>query len=153
MINRLREMNRALLELYVGIVFCGVVCQLVGMWFSSHKLLYTASLWLGVALALLGSWHMYRTLDRALDLGDGAPKRVVAGTLLRYGVLAIVLATVAVTEVLEPLILFLGCMTMKVAAYLQPFTHKVCNMFFHETDPVPEPMPDEETAEASNALE
>lgn len=34
-------------------------------------------------------------------------------------------------------------MMMKVAAYIQPFTHKLCNMLFHETDPVPEPMPEE----------
>ncbi|MCM1120172.1 MAG: ATP synthase subunit I [bacterium] len=153
MTNRLREMNRALLELDVGIIFCGVICQLAGVWFVSHKALYTVSLWMGVALALLGSWHMYRTLDRALDLGDGASKVVVAGTLLRYGILAIVLGIVAITDILNPLVVFLGYMTMKVAAYIQPFTHKVCNMFFHETDPIPEPMPDEETAEASNALE
>lgn len=144
MINRLKEMNRALLELDLGILFCGTVCQLVGMWFTGQKGLYCAALWLGILLALLGSWHMYRTLDRALDLGDGAAKVMVSGNLLRYAVLAIVLAVVAVTDVLNFLIVCLGYMTMKVAAYLQPFTHKICNMFFHETDPVPEPMPDEE---------
>lgn len=148
MINRLREMNRALLELDLGILFCGMVCQLVGMWPAGHKGLYSAALWLGILLALLGTWHMYRTLDRALDLGDGAAKAMVTGSLLRYAALSIILGIVMITDVLNPLIVFLGYMTMKVAAYLQPFTHKICNMFFHETDPVPEPMPDEEmTAE------
>lgn len=153
MIDRLREMNRALLELDLGILFCGMVCQLVGVWLTGHKGQYCASLWLGILLALLGIWHMYRTLDRALDLGDSASKVVMSGNLLRYAVLAIVLGIVMVTDVLNPLIVFLGYMTMKVAAYLQPFTHKICNMFFHETDPVPEPLPDEEMAGEHESLE
>ena len=35
---------------------------------------------------------------------------------------------------------------MKVTAFLQPLTHKLCNKLFHETDPIPQAMP-EETAE------
>lgn len=153
MINRLREMNRALLELDLGILFCGAVCQLVGMWFAGHRGMYGAALWLGILLALLGTWHMYRTLDRALDLGDGAAKVMVTAGLLRYGVLCIILGIIMLTDVLNPLIVFLGYMMMKVAAYIQPFTHKLCNMFFHETDPVPEPMPDEETVTGPASLE
>lgn len=146
MINRLKEMNRALLELDLGILFCGVVCQLVGMWPAGHKGLYSVALWLGILMSLLGTWHMYGTLNRALDLGDGAARVMVTGSMLRYAVLAVILGIVMVTDVLNPLIVYLGYMTMKVAAYLQPFTHKICNMLFHETDPVPEPMPDEEIA-------
>ena len=153
MINRLKEINRALLELDLGILFCGVICQLVGMWPAGHKALYTVALWLGILLALLGTWHMYKTLERALDLGDGAAKVMVTGGLLRYAVLCIILGVIMVTDVLNPLIVFLGYMTMKVAAYLQPFTHKLCNMFFHETDPEPQPMPEEETATESAPLE
>lgn len=153
MINRLREMNRALLELDLGILFCGIVCQLAGMWFAASTGLYAAALWLGILLALLGTWHMYRTLDRALDRGDGAAKAVVAGGLLRYAVLCIILGVIMLTDVINPLIVFLGYMMMKVAAYIQPFTHKLCNMFFHETDPVPESMPEEEAATEPASLE
>ncbi len=138
MIHRVKEMNRALLELDLGILFGGVACQAVGMWFAGSRGLYAAALWLGILLALLGTWHMYRTLDRA-------SRAVVTGGLLRYGILCIVLGVIMLTDVLNPLVVFLGYMMMKVAAYLQPFTHKLCNMLFHETDPVPEPMPEEET--------
>ena len=51
-------------------------------------------------------------------------------------VLAMVVA--ALTKVLNPLIVFLGYMSLKVTAYMQPFTHKVLNRLFHETDPVSE---------------
>ena len=53
MINRLKEMNRALFELDLGILACGVVCQLIGMWLVSQKGSYAIALWLGVGLALL----------------------------------------------------------------------------------------------------
>ena len=115
------------------------------MWPARHRGLYAAALWLGILLALLGTWHMYRTLDRALDMGDSASKAVVTGGLLRYAVLCIILGIIMLTDVLNPLIVFLGYMMMKVAAYLQPFTHKLCNMVFHETDPVPQPMPEGES--------
>ena len=151
MINRLKEMNRALLELDLGILFCGVVCQLVGMWLVGHKGLYSVALWLGILMSLLGTWHMYSTLNRALDLGDGAARVMVTGSMLRYAVLAIILGVIMVTDVLNPLIVYLGYMMMKVAAYLQPFTHKSCNGFFHETDPVPVPLPEEDVSGGEEA--
>ena len=153
MINRLKEMNRALLELDLGIIFCGMVCQLAGIWLARHKGLYSISLCLGILLALLGTWHMFGTLNRALDLGDGAARVMVTGSMLRYAVLAIILGIVMITDVLNPLIVYLGYMMMKVAAYLQPFTHKICNMFFHETDPIHEPLPDEELATEHESAE
>ena len=71
---------------------------------------------------------------------------MVTAGLLRYGVLCIILGIIMLTDVLNPLIVFLGYMMMKVAAYIQPFTHKLCNMLFHETDPVPEALPEEDVS-------
>lgn len=53
MINKLKAINRGLLELDLGILFCGMVCQLAGMWTAIHKGMYAAALWLGIVLALL----------------------------------------------------------------------------------------------------
>ncbi len=150
MIEKLRKVNRALLELYLGIIFIGLMCQFIGMWFVSDKLLYTVALWLGVILALITVMHMYRTLDRALDLGADATKAVTKANLVRYGCIVVVFGIVLATGVLNPLITFMGLMSLKVAAYLQPFTHKLCNKFFHEVDPVPQLLPEEETEESKN---
>jgi len=64
--------------------------------------------------------------------------------MVRYICVVIVFVIILLTDILNPLITFMGVMTVKVAAYLQPFTHKLCNKIFHETDPVPESLPDEE---------
>ena len=89
---------------------------------------------------------MYRTLNRALDLGRGAQKAVTTANMVRYAVVVIVFLIVLLSGTLNPLITFLGIMSLKVAAYLQPFTHKLCNKIFHEVDPVPQPLADEEEA-------
>ena len=144
MIEKVKQINRALLELWIGILFVGLLCQFIGMWFADSKVLYSIALWMGIVLALVTVVHMYRTLDRALDLGAGAQKAVMTANLIRYGCIVIVFMIVLLTDVLNPLITFMGLMSVKVAAYLQPFTHKICNKVFHEVDPIPEPLPEEE---------
>ena len=144
MIEKVKKINRALVELWAGILFTGLIFQLIGMWFAEDKCLYTVALWIGVVLALVTVVHMYRTLDKALDLDAGAQKVVLSANLVRYGCIVLVFVIVLWTKVLNPLITFLGLMSLKVAAYLQPFTHKLCNKVFHEVDPIPEPLPEEE---------
>lgn len=144
MIEKVKQINRALVELWIGILFVGLLCQFIGMWFADSKVLYSIALWMGIVLALVTVVHMYRTLDRALDLGAGAQKAVMTANLIRYGCIVIVFMIVLLTDVLNPLITFMGLMSVKVAAYLQPFTHKICNKVFHEVDPIPEPLPEEE---------
>ena len=153
MIERVKKINRALVELWMGILFTGLVFQLVGMWFTEDKVLYTIALWIGIVLALVTVVHMYRTLDRALDLGAGAQKAVTVANMIRYAAVVIVFLIVLLTKVLNPLVTFLGIMSLKVAAYLQPFTHKLCNKIFHEVDPIPEPMPDEEVVDTDTDVE
>ena len=144
MIERLRKRNRTLLELQTGIVFIGIVCQIVGSFFAERQIYYAKSLWFGILMALAASAHMYRTLDRSLDFGQDASKMIFRGYLFRYVFLVFVLAVAMMTEVMNPLIIFMGYMSLKVAAFLQPVTHKLCNKLFHETDPIPTALPEEE---------
>ena len=130
MIDKLKEINRGLLELSLGILFLGMLCLVVGVFLVKEPGLYVAALLLGVLLALITAYHMYRTLDRALDLGDGAAKAVTAANLIRYICIVIVFGIVWLTGRLNPLFTFLGLMTLKFGAYMQPLTHKVCNKIF-----------------------
>lgn len=139
----LKKMNRTLLEMQAGMLFFGMVCQAVILLFAGEWGFYTASLWFGVAFAFAACIHMYRTLDRALMCGADAPKLVTKGYIFRYVIFAVALVIVALTEVMNPIVFFIGYMSLKVTAYLQPITHKLCNKLFQETDPVPEALPEE----------
>ena len=149
-IEALKKTDRTLLEMHLGQMFFGVACQLVGAFFVRHQGWYAASLWLGVAFSLAASTHMARSLDRALQMGDAAAKIITRGYVFRYLMITLALVVSALTKVLNPLVVFLGYMSMKVAAYLQPFTHKVLNRLFHETDPVPDPLEEQPSSDADS---
>ncbi|MCM1568043.1 MAG: ATP synthase subunit I [Roseburia sp.] len=144
-IESLKKRNRTVLEMELGILFCGVLCQAAGALLATRQGDYAVSLWFGILLSVAALHHMYRTLDRALDLGEGqAEKWIFRGYIIRYCVLVALIMAIIYTGVMNPLIVFMACMSLKVTAYLQPFTHKLCNKIFHETDPVPEPLVEEE---------
>lgn len=69
-------------------------------------------------------------INAAVNMGStGAEKKIRLGSLLRYLVAAIVVIVVAVTGFANPLAVFLGIMSLKAAAYLQPFTHRIMRHF------------------------
>ena len=130
--------------MHLGQLSFGIICHAVGAFFVQNQVWYAASLWLGVVFSMAAVLHMARTLDRALPLGEAAAKMIARGYLFRYAVILSVMTAAMLTKVLNPLVVFLGYMSLKVTAYMQPFTHKILNRLFHETDPVPEPLPEQE---------
>ena len=131
MINKLKRINRGLFELSLGLLFLGALCLIVGVFFVKEPVLYAASLLLGVLLALITAYHMYRTLDRALDHGKDAAKMVTTANLIRYFSIVAVFFLVWLIG-LNPLFTFMGLITLKFGAYMQPLTHKFVNKLFHE---------------------
>ncbi|MCH5345127.1 MAG: ATP synthase subunit I [Acetatifactor sp.] len=143
MTEKLRKVNRTLLEMWTGILLLGLICQIVGAFLVNDQFYYAKSLWFGIALAVTSTIHMYRTLDRGLVLDEkAAAKAIFKGYVFRYVFLIIILAIIMTTKVLNPLIVFMAYMSLKVTALMQPLTHKFYNMLFHETDPVPMPLDD-----------
>ena len=145
MINTLKKINRTVLEMDLGILFLGVSAQIIGAFIAKDEAMYAKSLWFGVLLALV-------SLDRALDQPEKtATKMIIRAYVLRYVMLIFFLLVMMKTGVMNPLIFFFTyVICMKVTAFLQPLTHKLCNKLFHETDPIPQAMP-EETAEDKTA--
>lgn len=121
-----RKINETLAELMIGIFLWGIFWQAAGVWFVSDKVSCSLGLWLGVLTAELCALHMYRSLDRALDLSEkDAQKYMTSRSMMRYGLIIVVLLILMITEAGNPLCCFLGVMGLKAAAYLQPLLHKV----------------------------
>ena len=126
MTERLRKLNEALPALLLGIFLWGLFCQLAGVWFVPDKLGCSIGLWLGVLTACLMAVHMAWSLNIAMDQGEkGAAVVMTKHNLIRYAVVVIVEGVIMVTGIANPLTSFLGIMGLKVAAYLQPITHKL----------------------------
>lgn len=142
MVTYLKKQDRILLEMNTGILLFGLVCEAIGACFVKSQGRFAVSLWFGIALAVVGTIHMAHTLDRALVSGEKAAKIITAGYITRYVIVASFFVAISISGVLNPLVMFLGYMSLKVTAYLQPLTHKFYNFLFHETDPVAEPLPE-----------
>lgn len=120
-----RKIDPTLLELCLGILAYGIVFEIVLLFFS-RELSYSLGLLIGVALALLGAVHMWWSLNRGLDLPEKeAVKSLSAQNIIRYFILAAVLAVLIVTNAANPIFTFAGYMGMKVSAYLNPLIHKL----------------------------
>ena len=135
----------------LGILFLGVLAQIIGAFMVKDEVMYAKSLWFGILLACASTYHMYRSLDRALDQPEKTASRMIfRAYVLRYVIVIFCLVVIMITEGMNPLVFFFSYMSLKVTAFLQPITHKLCNQLFHETDPVPQAMP-EETGEGDAA--
>ena len=114
-----------LIELLCGILVYGVIGQLVILCFLHDKIWLSIGWWIGVLCAVLGAYHMWWGLDRALDFGEkDAVKLITSYNLLRYAVIVIIMGIVMVTEIGNPLAAVFGVFGLKAGAYMQPFIHK-----------------------------
>ena len=119
------KMSDVLDELLAGILLYGILCNLILFLFGKAGLYHSCGLWIGILLAVIGSFHITWSLDKVLDLGEeGAVKKMRAYSLLRYGVVLIVLGVLMIVNKANPLTAFLGLMGLKISAYVQPFVHK-----------------------------
>lgn len=129
------RLNKALPALLLGILLYGAAVWLVGIWFVGQKLAFTTGLCIGLALAMGMAIHMAVVIEDAVTLyGEGgARNKVVMQSLLRYFVIVVVFFVTAKFRLGNIIMVFIGVMGLKVAAYLQPFIHRA---LFHEEEKV-----------------
>lgn len=150
MIIKLKKIDRTLLEMLTGILLTGIVCQLVMFFLPFDRVKSAVGLWLGVLVAFFSIMHMWRSLNKAFLCDEkSAAKLMAGGYLIRYFVTAIFLVFLFLTNAGYILAGFLGVITPKTAAFIQPVTHKFFNRVFHETDPEPMPLLEAEEADYS----
>ncbi len=113
-------------EMLIGILFFGILVQIVGLLFFQEKLSYTTGLWIGVVVAVATAIHMAYTMDKVVDAGEGkASAKLRMYAMLRYLVIVLAVMAVYYFKIGNPLTCFAGIMGLKIGAYLQPLTHKI----------------------------
>lgn len=123
--KKLTQLSDVLPDLWAGILLYGVLCEIVGLIFVEDRLFYSIGLIAGIVCALFMATHMAWSLNQALDMAEGdAVKKMQVHNILRYVIVVIVFFLLLFTKLGNPLAAFLGVIGLKVAAYLQPVTHK-----------------------------
>lgn len=118
--------NKTLHYLIFSIIFLGFFIEILGFLFTNDKINFTISLWVGILISVSCAVHMAVALEIALDLGEyGITKFLILHNMIRYVVIVILFAIILMTGYLNPLYTFLGIMTLKVGAYLVPFTDRL----------------------------
>ena len=131
--EHINKYNRTMVELLGVILLWGGLVQITGVWFVKEPGAYSLGLWLGVGIGLLAGFHMWYSLDRAFSGSEGdVTKKMITANLLRYFVIFVLFAILAFTGVGNPVMVFVGIMGLKAAAYLQPFAHKLTVRFWKE---------------------
>ena len=126
------RMNRTLFELLSGILIFGVIGQLFAF-MTRDRAGSSIGLWIGILTAGVYAYHMWRSLDLGLDLGEkNAVAYMSRQNIIRYVLTVAVLIAVAASEVGNPLWAFLGVMGLKVSAYMHFFTRKISRIFYGE---------------------
>ncbi len=152
--DRLKRLDRTLLELITGICVFGLACQSAALPFSINQVKFATGLWMGILIAFFSAVHMWRSLNKAFMCDEKSAARLLAGGyLMRYLITGVFLVVLFYTNAGYVLAGFLGVMGIKAGAYLQPVTHKFYNWIFHEKDPVPQPVSEEEGEPAKSMEE
>lgn len=144
----MKKLNPTLVELWTGSVLFSVLALLAGNWFVENRLAYGLGLLVGLLTAMYLAWHMAKSIEKMIDKAEqgfdgGAGMRV--SSLLRYGLVVLILiASAFVSEYVNPISVFIGILGLKVAAYLQPFTHKIVFKVFGLEEEVYPELPDTE---------
>lgn len=121
----MRNINRTVWELLIGIGLCGMILEIAGVMLVQRKLYYTAGLGIGLLLAVFMTFSIHASVVRAVDAGESRAKmKMIASYSLRTILVVAALAATGVLGLGNIVGALLGLMTLKVAAYLQPFTHK-----------------------------
>ena len=127
--DKLKKVSETLKELLMGILFYGILVEIIGICFIKDKVYFSIGLWFGIILAFAAAIHMWWGLDRAMDLGNAASKYAISQNMVRYGVIVVAFGVLCVLDVGNPIAAFAGIMGLKAGAYLQPFTHKIIIKF------------------------
>ena len=100
--GKITRINRTLFELEVGILIFGALCQFF-VFLVKDKTGYSLGLWLGILVAAVSAFHMWWSLDKALELGENqAVKTMSMHNILRYMSITAVLILTAISGIVNP---------------------------------------------------
>ena len=132
-----KKINETLLELICGILASGVGIEVIDLivtgvyaQFSGLRFFFATGLWIGILVAIGLASHMYRSIDRALDMqpkdAEGYMRRAY---LLRTLIILLAAAAVHYLKLGYVMAYFVGVLCLKFGAFLQPLMHKFLGKF------------------------
>lgn len=121
------KMSETFWEIAGNCVAYGALIELVCIFLPYSLGDLSLGAWIGVSIAIGMAAHMDRTIARSVNglTEKEAEHFMRMNSMGRYLFVVLAFGLVLLYEIGNPLTCFAGVMTLKVAAYTQPFTHKL----------------------------
>ncbi len=124
--NDNRKQGNILQELILGMVSLAMIEQVVLLILGNDLLYRSAGIWIGTLIAAVMTIHMKRSIEDALELdGATAEKLMKRRSLLRMGLVAVILGVLFAYGIANIYTTFIGMLGLKISAYLQPYLYKL----------------------------
>lgn len=121
----LRE-NTTLWEMLIGVAVSDLLLLIGALIFTDDKLMSSLGVIEGMILACYYCIHMAVAIDDALCLDEkGATAQMQKHMIIRYVVVCVTVALVAILHIGDPIFCVVACLFVKIGAYMQPFVHKI----------------------------
>lgn len=121
--------NQTVVELWAGSSIYNLLALIIGICFVQDKPAWAFGILVGCLMTCYLSYHMARSIERSLDNEAGASRIMRVSSLLRYGLVVLLLLVAYYLPHVNPIATFVGLMGLKAAAYLWPLTHKILSSF------------------------
>lgn len=123
---------RTFYEMIIAIIIQMIVYGIVGMILSGQYIRFPLGILIGGSIAIGLLRHMMRSIDAALDLdSETAKKYGRRQALLRFTFMGLALyAAFCFQDYINPWGVFVGVLSLKFSAYLQPVIHRLIQIIY-----------------------
>lgn len=120
-------------EFFFLIIVYGILAEIIVLIAIKDKMFYSIGLIVGIVIAIGMCIHMYISMEEAIDRGETGAQKYIGNTYaIRTTLIFFVMGIMYYFKIGSIISLFIGIMGLKVAAYLQPFTHKYIQKYLEK---------------------
>lgn len=125
MMNRIRELNEALPEIFLLDFLYLMIGEIIICVFIPDSGIYAVGFLTGVFYSIFCSIHMSLRIRKIVFGHANESKTLLVGYLIRLTVMLVLFAVLYLLHIGDLLSALIGMFSMKVSAYLQPLTNKI----------------------------
>lgn len=122
----LQNVNATVKQMVMVILMYALIGMMLILMFGRTNYSYFVGFVIGIVISIAYVFHMYSSLDKALDMDENSALNKVRKS---YGIRVVATLVIMVLcielNIGNPIFMLFGLISLKVAAYLQPFTDKL----------------------------
>lgn len=124
-IDRIKELNEVLPEVFLVDLLYLLAGELVIWFLVPNKQMCAVGFFMGVVYSIFSSVHMSFRIRKIVYGHANESKTLLIGYFIRLAVMLVLFTVLYLFHIGDLLCALIGMFSMKVSAYLQPFTNKI----------------------------